>query len=90
VRPSSDIESHGTAPGTLTAGCGNAATIAGTDQALTITTSGTGRSTTCGATFNILWNNPPICIAQRTDSNVATYISATTSSFTATTAPPSR
>ena len=61
--------------------------MSGTDNALRITTSGTGLGTTCGATFNILWNNAPICIAQLQTSNTATYISATTtSSFTVTTA----
>jgi hypothetical protein len=53
--------------------------------ALAITTSGTGLSTTCGATFNKNWQHTPICMAQRYNSSTAVYLSAvTTSSFTVT------
>jgi hypothetical protein len=48
--------------------------------ALRITTTVTGLSTTSGATFNIVWNNAPVCIAQRVNSATATYITATTTS----------
>ena len=64
ITSSGHLDFLGTAPGTLTAGCGTAATIVGNDHALRITTSGTGQSTTCGATFNQNWANVPVCIAQ--------------------------
>jgi hypothetical protein len=56
-------------------------------RALRITTTVTGLSTTSGATFNIVWNNAPVCIAQRVNSATVTYISAeSTTTFTVTTA----
>lgn len=61
-------------------GCGASASIVGTDQAMTITAAGTGRSTTCGATFHGTWTNAPICVSQVTTSSNPSYISATTTS----------
>jgi trimeric autotransporter adhesin len=81
------IDTHQTAPSSLTAGCGSAATIVGTDTAMQITTTGSGLSTTCGATFNTKWVDAPTCIAQRYNANVVTYLSSvTTSAFVVTSA----
>jgi len=74
------VDTHQTAPGSLTGGCGAAATIAGTDTAMQITTSGSGLSTTCGATFNSTWTHAPVCVAERYNSATVVYLSSTTTS----------
>ena len=65
------LESLGTAPGTLTAGCGSTASIAGTDVMGTITLGGTGITAVCGFTFATTWTNIPKCVADDVGASVA-------------------
>ena len=65
------IQSLGTAPGTLTAGCGSTASIAGTDVMGTITLGGTGITAVCGFTFANTWTNIPKCTADDVGASVA-------------------
>ena len=76
----------GTAPNTVTAGCGTSATVAGNDNSFVITTGSGSTSTTCGVTFNTAaTTNPPICTAvSNATADASIAVSTTTSAITIT------
>jgi hypothetical protein len=79
------LVTSGTAPGTLTAGCGTTAAIVGTDWAGFVTIGGTGITGSCGFTFNVAWStNRPICLAGFDVNGAAVFSSLKTTSTTTT------
>lgn len=63
LRSTGHLISLGTAPGTLTAGCGTTATVTGTDDTGFVTIGGTGITASCGFTFASAHTNRPPCVA---------------------------
>lgn len=76
----------GTAP--ALSGCGTTPSLVGNDKVGRITVGSGGVATTCTVTFNTVWTNAPVCVANNETTTLLARASATTTVLTITSAVP--